>query len=257
MKVLFFLLTLLFVFSLISSLSYQYKPMIKPELKKIDHELMELKSLKPQEKVKVIVWINEKKSTDSLKKIGRVKYQYNIIPAVAMEVPVSELENLARESNVEKIVPDRIVSAFRLESMALIKASNASNTFSVNGTDVNISIIDTGIFNHTEFQNPNRIVKQKCFCNVTLNCCPDGTAESDNATDNNGHGTHCAGIATGKGDGYTHGVATNASLFAVKVLNSAGSGSDSDVIAGIDWAVGNGTNVISLSLGAYLGSDQC
>jgi serine protease AprX len=254
MKLLVFLLTIFIVFFLISSLSYQSKPINKPELKKLDPELVKIKSLTPQEKVKVIVWLNDNKSTESFKKIGSVKHEYNIIPAVAMEVPADELENLAEESNVEKIVPDRIVSVFRFESMAVIKANNASSTFSVNGTGVNISIIDTGIFNHTEFQNPNRIVKQKCYCNVDPgNCCPDGTAEADNATDDNGHGTHCAGIAAGKGDGYSYGVATNASLFAVKVMNSSGSGSDTDVVAGIDWAVQNRAKVISLSLG---GSSQ-
>jgi len=258
MKVLVFLLTLFLVFFLISSMSYQFKPIIKPELKKIDPELMELKSLESQEKVKVIVWLNENESSESFKRIGRVKYQYNIIPAVAMEVSVNELETLARESSVEKIVPDRIVSTFRLESMALINASDASSTFNVNGTDVNVSIIDTGIFNHTEFQGPNRIVKQKCYCNVAPgNCCPNGTAEDDNATDDHSHGTHCAGIAAGKGDGYTHGVATNASLFAVKVFNASGIALDSDVVAGIEWAIDNGANVLSLSFGSNLGSDQC
>ena len=233
-----------------------------PELKKIHPELMELKSLKPQEKVKVIVWINDKKPTDSFKKIGRVKYQYNIISAVAMEIPVSELENLARESNVEKIVLDRMVSAFRLDSIPLIKADNASSSFSVNGTSINISIIDTGIFNHTEFQSPNRIIKQKCYCSSgtgrSTPCCPPGnTNTSDNATDDSGHGTHCAGIAAGKGDGNGQGVAANASLFIVKVLDSSGSGYSSDVVAGIDWAVSNESQVISLSLGSYLGSQNC
>jgi serine protease AprX len=227
----------------------------RPEVKKINSELMKIKSLRPQEKVRVIVWLNDNKSIESFKRIGIVKYQYNIIPAVAMELPANELEKLARESNVEKIVPDRIVSAFRLESMSLIRANDASSSFNVNGTDINISIIDTGIFNHSEFQNPNRIINQKCYC---TGCCPPNNVnQNDNATDDNGHGTHCAGIAAGKGDGHGHGVATNASLFAVKVLDSSGSGYDSDIVAGIDWAVSNRTQVISLSLGAYLNSQNC
>jgi uncharacterized protein YlbG (UPF0298 family) len=245
--------------SLLVSLSQQFTDYQSIE-KKIDPELVRLKSLKTQEKVDVIVWLNGNKSSESLNNIGSVKHRYKIINAAAMEVSLNDLEKLAKESNVEKIVPNRIVSAYRLESMAIIKASNASSTFNVNGTGINISIIDTGIFNHTEFQNPNRIVKQKCYCDVTPgNCCPDGTAESNNATDDSdiGHGTHVTGIAAGKGDGYTHGVATNASLFAVKVMNSSGAGSDLDVMAGIDWAVNNGANVISLSLGGYLGSSQC
>jgi len=244
--------------SLLISISQQSVQNSKPEMKKIEPELMKIKSLKNQEKVKVIVWLNENKSIESFKNIGKIKYRYKIIPAIAMEVPVNDLEKLAKEKTVDRIVSDRLVSAFRLESMKVIKATNASSTFNVNGTDINISIVDSGIFNHTEFQYPNRIIKQKCYCNVEPgNCCPDGTSEDDNATDDESHGTNCAGIAAGKGDGHGHGVATNASLIAVKVLNATGWGSDSDVIAGIDWSVENGANVISLSLGSPLGGLQC
>ena len=63
-------------------------------------------------------------------------------------------------------------------------------------------------------------------------------SDSD-ATDDNGHGTHVAGIVTSS-DSYYKGVAPGASLMIAKVLGSDGSGSSSDVIAGIDWCVSNG-----------------
>ena len=240
-----FLIVMFVSSSLLISLSKQFMSM--PETKKISPELMKVKSLRPQEKVKVIVWLNGSKSSESLKRIGQVKYQYNIIPAVAMEVTANDLETLAKESNVETIFPDRIVTAFRLESMALIRANSAASNFNVNGTGINVSIVDTGIYNHSEFQDPNRIVKQKCYCSE---CCPPNNVnENDNATDDNGHGTHVTGIAAGKGDGIMNGVATNASLFAVKIMNSSGAGTLSDLIAGMDWSVQNGAKVMTLSLG--------
>lgn len=56
--------------------------------------------------------------------------------------------------------------------------------------------------------------------------------------DDAGHGTHCTGIVAAEdNDEGVVGVAPNASLYAVKVLNSDGSGSLSDVIAGINWSV--------------------
>ena len=70
-------------------------------------------------------------------------------------------------------------------------------------------------------------------------------------TDNNGHGTHVAGIAAGS----TYGIAKAANVIAVKVFNDAGFGSTSDVIAGLDWVSmqhrsGNATvSVVTLSLG--------
>ncbi len=77
MKTLIFLSVLFITFSLISSLSYQYKPVISTDNEKIDSELAELKSSEDQEKVKVIVWLNDNKSTESLEKIGEIEHQYN------------------------------------------------------------------------------------------------------------------------------------------------------------------------------------
>ena len=70
--------------------------------------------------------------------------------------------------------------------------------------------------------------------------------------DGHGHGTHCAGIACGPANPARlprYGVAPDADLFVGKVLNNRGSGTDADVLAGINWAVRQGCHVISLSLG--------
>lgn len=86
------------------------------------------------------------------------------------------------------------------------------------GTGVDAYIIDTGVtVNHPEFQGRARVGKS--FSN-------DGTK------DGNGHGTHVAGTIGSK----TYGVAKNVTLIAVKVLDNQGSGSTSNVIAGIEWA---------------------
>jgi subtilisin family serine protease len=77
------------------------------------------------------------------------------------------------------------------------------------------------------------------------------------ADDDNGHGTHVAGIIaalkdTGEDTGAVTGVAPDASLYAVKVLNAAGSGYVSDVVEGIYWAINNDMDVINLSLGTSI-----
>jgi subtilisin len=68
--------------------------------------------------------------------------------------------------------------------------------------------------------------------------------------DGHGHGTHCAGIIGARNNSVgVVGVAPGCSLYAVKVLSDAGSGSSSWIIAGMDWAAANGMHVVSMSLG--------
>ncbi|KIO19645.1 hypothetical protein M407DRAFT_16094 [Tulasnella calospora MUT 4182] len=86
------------------------------------------------------------------------------------------------------------------------------------GKDVNVYIVDTGInINHVNFAG------RASF----------GYSAVDTTQDGNGHGTHCAGTAVGS----LYGVARSARVVAVKVLDDDGTGSTSDIIAGINWVV--------------------
>ncbi len=76
---------------------------------------------------------------------------------------------------------------------------------------------------------------------------------SDDPVDRYGHGTHVASIITGDGaasDGRYKGVAPDADLLVGKVLDDGGGGQESWAIAGMEWAVGAGARIVSLSLGA-------
>ncbi|HTL52976.1 MAG TPA: S8 family serine peptidase, partial [Planctomycetota bacterium] len=107
------------------------------------------------------------------------------------------------------------------------------------GAGVVIAIVDTGIdLTHPDLQ-PNIIGSYNAI-NATRS-----------ANDDNGHGSHCAGIAAAAHNGVgVIGVAPDAKLLAVKVLDRNGSGTSSDVAEGILWAADNGAQVISMSLGS-------
>ncbi|MEB3196972.1 MAG: S8 family peptidase [Candidatus Sericytochromatia bacterium] len=70
------------------------------------------------------------------------------------------------------------------------------------------------------------------------------------ARDDNGHGTHCAGIAVANGtDGAATGVAPGCRVLAIKALDRHGAGSTSDIVRGIRWALAHEAKVLSLSVG--------
>ena len=109
------------------------------------------------------------------------------------------------------------------------------------GADIAVAILDTGFdLGHADFVG--RPIVSKSF------------VEGQDVQDGNGHGTHCVGTSCGPADppeaSRRYGVATGATIFVGKVLNDQGSGTDGQILAGIDWALANDVRVISMSLGA-------
>lgn len=103
------------------------------------------------------------------------------------------------------------------------------------GKGVEVWIVDTGIQpNHTDFGGRAKMAFS--------------TVKGEEEVDMNGHGTHVAGTIAGD----SYGVAKQASIFGVKVLNRYGSGQWSDVVAGIEYVAKNGRknkSVLNMSLG--------
>ena len=168
---------------------------------------------------------------------GEIKYAYHIIPAIAATVPENVIKQLRADPNVRYVEEDGIIKAIGETLPWGIDRIDAELVHPYNkGTGVKIGIIDTGI----DLDHPDLAVK----ADVTFVA---GTTSGD---DDNGHGTHCAGVVAAlDNDIGVIGVAPEAYLYAIKVLDSNGSGYLSDVVAGIQWAIDNGIEVISMSLG--------
>jgi subtilisin family serine protease len=144
------------------------------------------------------------------------------IKGVAATIPAGALGAVARDPRVQFVSEDRVVVAFQQTlptGVNRISTETKTNT----GAGVTVAILDTGInLTHPDLQ-----------ANIAggVNC---STGKSYN--DGNGHGTHVAGIVAARhNDIGVVGVAPGALLWAVRVLNSAGSGSWSSVICGIDF----------------------
>ena len=186
---------------------------------------------------------------------GRVQHEYSrALKGFSAKLDRQALAEVRKDPNVASVEQDRVITLSATQSPATWgldridqRALPLSNSYTYNytGAGVTAYIIDTGIrFSHSQFGGRA----------VTGFDAVDGGS----ADDCNGHGTHVAGTVGGS----THGVAKGVRLVGVRVLNCSGSGSNSGVIAGIDWVTGNhaaGTPAVanmSLGGGASSAIDQ-
>ncbi|WP_411077621.1 S8 family serine peptidase [Streptomyces sp. cmx-10-25] len=113
------------------------------------------------------------------------------------------------------------------------------------GTGVKVAVLDTGIdAGHPDIAGA--LVEARNF------------SDSADAVDRHGHGTHVASTVLGSGaasGGLYKGVAPKARLLVGKVLGDNGNGSDSNLLAGMEWAAHSGARVVNMSLGAPVRSD--
>src|SRR3989344_4637589 len=196
-------------------------------------------------------------------------HEYTVIKGFAGEITEEGLEQLQQDSRVERIYYDSPVQASLTTSVPQINASlvfpKLIDGLNITGTDQTICIIDTGVnVNLTEING--KVVDEHCFCSYGGPCCPDGSSEqagNASSSEDNGHGTHVAGIALGNSS-TVRGVAPDALLVSIKALAANGSGLSSDIIAGINYCNDNrsvlNVSVISMSLGGstkYSSSSTC
>ena len=218
-----------------------------------------INALDSEENVPVIVML-KKNFTDTSYQYNSSEFENNrdlgLINGFSGRISREGLEEMLNDPHVSSIQLDKPVHAFLSDSVPLINATQVwalkINGMNITGKGETVCVVDTGIdYNHTSLGGGfgNRVLGGYNFCANTT-C----SAESSDPYDNNGHGTHVAGIIASNDSTY-RGVAFESSLVAVKVLNSAGSGTDSSVLAGINWCVANATqyniSVISMSLGAF------
>ena len=181
---------------------------------------------------------------------GDIKYSYTIINAIAAKLPEPAIENIQKNPRVTYVEMDGEVHTLedtlpwgvdRIDAELVWSGTEDGCDVTPGrnaGTGVKVAIIDTGI----DDDHPDLSVAGG------INYVEGSPSEWD---DDNGHGTHCAGIVAAlDNEAGVIGVAPEAHLYAVKVLNSGGSGWESDLIAGIQWSVNNGIEVISMSLGS-------
>ncbi|BCJ75187.1 peptidase [Catellatospora sp. IY07-71] len=146
---------------------------------------------------------------------------------------------------IAKLWLDGRVTATMADTTAQINAPKAWAA-GFDGTGTTVAVLDSG-YDAAHPDLAGQVLDSKNF-----------TTESGGAVDRHGHGTHVASTVAGTGaasGGTEKGVAPGAKLVIGKVLDRAGNGQESWIIAGMQWAVDKGADVVNMSLGGSIGTD--
>ncbi len=201
----------------------------------------------PAEKSSVIVGFKELPDAALIHSLGGdINHKYSIIPAIACKLPVQAINVLQKNPNVAYVEEDFEVTAleygYPTQDWGITKIGAESlhkQEVAVLGSGIVVGVIDTGVNKYHE------------DLNMKIGGGWDFVNNDNDPMDDNGHGTHCAGIvAAAINSVAVVGVAPEATINAYKVLNSRGSGTISIIVAGINQAVIDGVDVISMSLGS-------
>jgi subtilisin family serine protease len=188
--------------------------------------------------------------------ISELIYTYDVVlNGFAANLTEAQAKALQADKSIKYIEKDQIVT---INDPVISIDNNKSNKIQVNqpvpwgiayvggpkvNTDAGVAwVVDTGI----DFTHPD--------LNINTSLSKTFVARTKSADDDHGHGSHCAGIIAAKDNTIgVVGVCPGATIIAVKVLNRQGSGSYSDIIAGLNY-VGqkrdaNKVNVVNMSLG--------
>jgi serine protease AprX len=172
--------------------------------------------------------------------------KFPFINAYAVEVPGSMLEKVARIESI-KYISDDIETNSLLDIATQEVGARTANEMGYTGKGIGIAVLDTGVYPHPDLIRPkNRIIAFKDFIN-----------NREGPYDDNGHGTFVAGVAAGNGyssGGRYAGVAPEANIIGVKVMDKDGEGNASKIVAGMQWVLDHkeeyNIKVMCLSIGS-------
>ncbi|HKQ51792.1 MAG TPA: S8 family serine peptidase, partial [Pyrinomonadaceae bacterium] len=201
----------------------------------------------------------------------RSKRDFSSFNTMSLELPLSAVGRLASFPEVKVVSVDQhvrgsghVVTTTGASLVGTIRGLKGKGTLTVDGTGIGIAVLDSGIYaDHlalTDAAGGERTVSSQDFT-------------GENRTDDPyGHGTHVASAAAGNDRASGHstaiytGIAPNATVVSLRVLNGQGVGSTSTVLAALDWVMKNGSRykirVVNMSLGtpavdSYLDDPLC
>ena len=201
-------------------------------------------------------WKNERGRAAARRKADAIIREFNF-DALTMRAARQAVEGLENNPNIRYVEENGTMEALAqtLPWGQDRVDSDVAHANGETGAGADVAILDTGIdSDHPDLTANLGAGKAFVSCN-TKGGCRYGVKPADNTCykswdDDNDHGTHCAGIADAVNNGQgVVGTSTEATLHAVKVLDKCGSGTYSDIAAGVQYVADQGWDVGSMSLG--------
>lgn len=210
----------------------------------------------------------QEKTIKYLRDLGNVSEikSYWITSSIKCSTTKNSIMQLTKIKNIKKILYDKKIqfipnslSATSIRSKGTSLAWNLLHTgvdsvwsAGYTGNGVLVAVIDTGVnYNHADLAD--HMWEHADHPNHGY----DFINDDNNPMDDNRHGTHCAGTVAGDGtSGIKTGAAPDATIMAIKVLDYMGSGTQSSLLSGLQFAVTYEADIISLSLGMTDGSES-
>ncbi|WP_198508535.1 S8 family peptidase [Bacillus xiapuensis] len=193
---------------------------------------------------KAIIFFHETVDFELLKShTNSINHVFEELPAAAVELTETQQAHLESSPQVERIHYDRKMKTSGQVVPWGYKAVGADKRIPMNlsGKGVKVGILDSGVdTKHPDLQLAGGACMMHKFS-------PDGCLHSYN--DDNGHGTHVAGVIGAKNNSIgVVGIAPQAQLYSIKVLDKNGDGSTSTIMAGIEWAMKQKIDILNISV---------
>ncbi|RJQ17201.1 hypothetical protein C4573_04070 [Candidatus Woesearchaeota archaeon] len=186
-------------------------------------ELNVLQEIAKKGSARIIV-VPEKPAVNDVQKVLEAEKTADIVQTGTIQN--NNIIDLENDPAVARVVLDQQVNVLLHEAIPLINGNVSTYGFTVNGSGINICIVDTGI--------DSSLIPVTAEYNFLTN--------DSNAEDDNGHGTQIANVM--------YAIAPASALYSAKVIDSSGQGYESNVLRGLQWCMDNGVDIISLSIGA-------
>ncbi|MBL6009239.1 S8 family serine peptidase [Bacillus halotolerans] len=204
------------------------------------------------EKEVIVVYKNKDGKETVLDSDAEVEQQYQHLPAVAVTADPETVKEFKQDPDILYVENNvTFTAADNTDLKVLSEKADTSDNFEqwnlepiqvkqawkegLTGKNVKIAVIDSGISPHDD---------------LSISGGYSAVSYTSSYKDDNGHGTHVAGIIGAKHNGYgIDGIAPEAQIYAVKALDQNGSGDLQGLLKGIDWSIANGMDIVNMSLG--------